>query len=108
MFKFLKNLFGQYPDTAMKQALDRGAVIVDVRTVNEFREAHLEGSRNIPLSDIRLKLDQIKKWDKPVITVCRSGSRSHMAKNVLRSAGVEAYNGGAWTSLKKIVDSLIR
>jgi hypothetical protein len=37
---------------------------------------------------------------RPVITVCRSGTRSGVAKGILKSAGVEIYNGGAWTSLK--------
>jgi len=105
MFKFLQNIFGKYPEPVMKLALDRGAIIIDVRTVNEFREAHITRSKNIPLSEIRLKIDLIRKWDKPVIVVCRSGSRSHMAKNLLRSAGIEAYNGGAWTSLRKIVEA---
>jgi rhodanese-related sulfurtransferase len=35
-----------------------------------------------------------------VITVCRSGSRSGMAKSILKSAGIEVYNGGPWNVLK--------
>jgi phage shock protein E len=36
-----------------------------------------------------------------LITVCRSGSRSSMAKSILASAGIEVYNGGPWNSLEK-------
>jgi rhodanese-related sulfurtransferase len=41
----------------------------------------------------------LKKAGKPVITVCRSGSRSGMAKAKLSSSGIEVYNGGGWQSL---------
>jgi rhodanese-related sulfurtransferase len=37
--------------------------------------------------------------NKPIITVCRSGSRSGMAKRIIQSAGIEVYNGGPWNVL---------
>lgn len=100
MFKFLKTLFVR--DTAaMEQALQNGAIILDVRTPNEYRQGHIQGSKNIPVNEIRLKVEMIRKWNKPVVTVCRSGSRSAVAKSVLAAAGIEVYNGGAWTNLRK-------
>ena len=99
MFSFFKRFF-QKSNEGLQQALQRGAVIVDVRTKPEFAEGHVAGSKNIPLNEIKLKTDMIRKWNKPVITVCRSGSRSAMAKGILQSAGIEVYNGGAWTNLK--------
>jgi rhodanese-related sulfurtransferase len=39
--------------------------------------------------------------NKPIITCCRSGARSGMAKSVLAAAGVEVSNGGAWFMLEK-------
>ncbi len=100
MLSFFKKLF-QQNNTELDGAIQRGAVIVDVRTKPEFQQGHIAGSKNIPLNEIKLKLENIRKWDKPVITVCRSGSRSAMAKNQLQSAGIEVYNGGAWTSLNR-------
>lgn len=100
MFSFLKKLFSK-DNSAIEQALEKGAVIVDVRTPGEFREGHVRGSKNIPVNEIRLKIDMIRKWNKPVITVCRSGSRSAMAKSVLTRAGIEVYNGGAWQNLNR-------
>jgi phage shock protein E len=91
----------QQNNEGLEQAFQKGAVIVDVRTKPEYQQGHLEGSKNIPLNEIKLKLETIRKWNKPVITVCRSGSRSAMAKNVLKAAGIEVYNGGAWTSLNR-------
>ncbi|OQP59036.1 hypothetical protein A4R26_21855 [Niastella populi] len=41
----------------------------------------------------------LKKKGKPIITCCRSGNRSGIAKGILSSAGIECYNGGAWNSL---------
>ena len=45
----------------------------------------------------------IRKWNKPVITVCLHGGRSAAAKSVLSAAGIEVYNGGLWYSLRKII-----
>jgi phage shock protein E len=100
MFNFLKNLFTK-DNSAMEAALRNGAVILDVRTPSEYKHGHVQGSKNIPVNEIRSKTEMIKKWNKPVITVCRSGSRSAVAKSVLTSAGIEVYNGGSWTNLKK-------
>jgi rhodanese-related sulfurtransferase len=97
MFGFLKNLFG--PGTDYKGILSKGAIIVDVRTPEEYKAGHIDGARNIPLDQIKTKVPELKKTGKPVITCCRSGSRSGMAKSQLAAAGIEVYNGGAWTSL---------
>jgi phage shock protein E len=98
MFSFLKQLF-QIPNDGIAQALQKGAVIVDVRTKSEYEQGHVTGSKNIPLNEIKLKTEMIRKWNKPVVTVCRSGNRSAMAKKLLKAAGVEVYNGGDWMLL---------
>lgn len=102
MFNFLKKLFTK-DNSAILQAMEKGAVIIDVRTPNEFRSGHIQGSKNIPVNEIKSKVEMIKKWNKPVVTVCLSGSRSAVAKSLLASAGVEVYNGGSWRSFQKIL-----
>lgn len=102
MFNFLKKLFTK-DNSAILQAMEKGAVIVDVRSPNEFKGGHIQGSKNIPVNEIRSKIDMIRKWNKPVITVCLSGGRSAAAKSVLASAGIEVYTGGAWYSLRKLI-----
>jgi phage shock protein E len=99
MLRLLKKLFGGTP-TNYKQLISNGAIIIDVRSVNEYKAGHIPGSKNFPLDNIRSKIAELKKLNKPVITVCRSGSRSGMAKRILKSSGMEVYNGGAWTGLK--------
>lgn len=74
--------------------------MLDVRTKAEFDAGHLKGAKHIPLDKINTQVEQIRKLNKPVITVCRSGSRSAMAKSILTGAGIETYNGGSWLSLK--------
>ncbi len=85
---------------SIKDFLNKGAVIIDVRTIGEFRDGHLKGSKNIPLDTINGKLSEIKKLDKPVIVCCRSGMRSAQAASVLKSVGIEVINGGGWQSLE--------
>lgn len=98
MLSFFKRFF-QKNNEGVEHALQNGAVIVDVRTKSEYEQGHVAGSKNIPLNEIKLKIAFIRKWNKPVITVCRSGSRSAMAKGFLHEAGIEVYDGGTWTSL---------
>ena len=99
MLTLLKKLFG---GTAVnyKELVSNGAIIVDVRSASEYKAGHIPGSKNFPVDNIRSKVAELKKFNKPVITVCRSGARSGMAKGILKSAGIEVYNGGPWTSLK--------
>jgi len=85
----------------LKALYENGAVIVDVRTAEEFNAGHIKGSINIPLQVLTQKVAELKKKNKPVITVCRSGNRSGMAIGVLKQAGIEAYNGGPWNSLER-------
>ena len=101
MLNILKGLFSKEKST-IQQALEKGAVIIDVRTPDEFRSGHISGSQNIPLIEIRQKVQLIRGWNKPVITVCLSGSRSAVAKSVLAAAGIEVYNGGGWQEIKDI------
>lgn len=98
MFQFLKQFFGPKPN--LRKLISEGALVVDVRTEGEFALAHLTGSKSIPLSSITDAADALKLLNKPIITVCRSGSRSSMAQAILTAKGVDAYNGGAWTSLQ--------
>lgn len=99
MLDFFKKILGG-ASTDYNELVNGGAIIVDVRSAAEYREGHIPGSKNYPLDTISNKVNELKKLNKPVITVCRSGARSGMAKDILHAAGIEVYNGGAWTSLK--------
>ncbi len=100
MLQWLKSLFGLGPRVDFKQLLRDGALVVDVRTPEEFRSGHLQGAVNIPLDRLPSQVSTLHKKGIPVIAVCRSGARSQAAVELLRKNGIEAYNGGAWTSLR--------
>lgn len=99
MLTFLKKFFK--PSADITRLIKEGAVIVDVRTKSEYQAGHIDGSKNIPLDTIKKETIILKKLNKPIVTVCRSGNRSGIAKSILASEGIEVYNGGAWTSLKR-------
>ncbi len=91
------NLFGGSTSVAsIEQYLQRDAVVIDVRTVEEFEDGHVQGSKNIPLQNIGAYIEDIKKLGKPVITCCRSGARSGSAATILKQHGIDAINGGPW------------
>lgn len=73
--------------------------IVDVRWPNEWEAGRIEGAVHIPLDELEDRLDEIDR-SRPVVTVCRTGSRSGQAAEELREGGFQAENldGGmqAW------------
>ena len=83
--------------------ISRKAIIIDVRTKNEFTLGAIVGSKNIPLQVIQSKITEIKKLNKPIITCCASGMRSGSAANLLNSHGIETINGGGWKSLNQSI-----
>lgn len=62
--------------------------IIDVRSKNEYRENHLTGSVNIPLSDIKQKIEKIvPNKDRKILLYCQSGLRSKKAIRILEKLG---------------------
>lgn len=70
---------------------DGSATLLDVRTVAEYNGGHMEGFRNIPVDELRERLDEIEK-EKPVYVICQSGLRSYIAARILEGNGYVAYN----------------
>ncbi|HVS96648.1 MAG TPA: rhodanese-like domain-containing protein [Puia sp.] len=101
MSNFLRNVFGKSPD--LRSIHLRGATIIDVRSRMEFRNGHIQGAVNIPLDTLAAEIDALKEKGKPIIACCRSGARSGAAVSLLGQSGLEAYNGGAWSSLERII-----
>jgi len=104
-FMNLRQLFGLKPKADIKQIYKNGAIVIDVRTPMEYQAGHFGKSSNIPLNKIDTKIDFLKSKNKPIILICRSGGRAGTATNILKSAGVEVYNGGGWESFRMKVRS---
>jgi phage shock protein E len=100
----LLELLGLKPKVNFKEVYKNGALIIDVRTPAEYKQGNYKGSQNIPLDQISQKVNEIKKKKKAVIAVCRSGARSAQATSILNKSGIEAFNGGPWTSLNSKLD----
>lgn len=88
----------------VKEYLEKGAIVIDVRTQEEWNEGHIKGSKHIVLTVIPLKIDEIKAFKKPIITVCRSGARSGQAAQVLSRNGIDVINGGPWQNVNQFID----
>lgn len=98
-------MFGKlFKKTDYKALLENGAVIIDVRSPGEYKGGAIPESENIPLQSLGGRVKQIKSLEVPVICVCASGVRSASAKAQLKAAGIDAYNGGAWTKMIPYVD----
>ncbi|MBT2643822.1 rhodanese-like domain-containing protein [Bacillus sp. ISL-41] len=69
----------------------RKAQLIDVREPNEFAGGHILGARNIPLTQLKTRLKEIRP-DKPVYLYCQSGSRSGRAAQLLYKKGYKDLN----------------
>lgn len=100
MFSFLKKLFSSEPPVDFKELMRNGAIVLDVRSKGEYQGGHIRGSVNIPVNRLTENLSKLKK-DKVIITCCASGSRSGVARRILKSNGyTQVYNAGPWTRLR--------
>ena len=70
---------------------DGSVTLLDVRTTSEYSNGHIEGFKNIPVDELRERLDEIEK-DKPVYVICQSGLRSYIGTRILEGNGYKAYN----------------
>lgn len=84
----------------------RKAQLIDVREPQEFKKGHILGARNIPVTQMKQRLVEIRK-DKPVYLYCQSGSRSARAAHLLYKKNYQDLNqlqGGfkKWTGKVKL------
>lgn len=64
------------------------AKVIDVRDSDEFRQGHIAGSLNIPLSQFAERVAELDRFkDKPVILVCKMGTSAALAGRQLRARG---------------------
>jgi phage shock protein E len=91
----------------IKEALRRGAVVIDIRMASEFDRGKVPDSINIPIDRIHINLKRIIQMKAPIIICSNSDSENERVIDVLKASGVkEIYNGGSWTKLSRMVRSL--
>lgn len=100
-------LFSFLRSGKLKNALRKGAIIIDVRTGIEYDRGHVPDAFNIPVDRIKASAARLKEANLPVIVCCNSGYRSSEAVQYLKEKGLkEVYNGGSWEDLLKIMQTL--
>jgi len=100
----MKSLFARksLAVSAAADAMQDGAVMLDVRTRPEFKSGHIPGAHHISVQSLPQRLPQIaRRYENDrVLVICQSGRRSSAAVRLLRAEGVDAINvtGGmaAW------------
>jgi len=78
-------------DDAAKLPRDGSVTLLDTRTVGEYSRGHIEDFVNIPVDELRERLNEVPKG-KPVYVICQSGLRSYIASRILEGSGYTAYN----------------
>ena len=78
-------------EDADKLPCDGSVTLLDTRTVGEYTQGHIEGFKNIPVDELRERLDEVEKG-KSVYVICQSGLRSYIASRILEGSGYTAYN----------------
>ena len=92
---------GKMPD--LKNLIQQGAFLVDVREPAEFAGGSVKGAVNIPLGLIPTRLNKFRGKEN-IIVFCRSGVRSGHAKTILEQNGFKnVVNGGTWEDVKQFV-----
>jgi NADPH-dependent 2,4-dienoyl-CoA reductase/sulfur reductase-like enzyme/rhodanese-related sulfurtransferase len=71
--------------------MDGSVTLLDTRTVGEYRRGHIDGFLNIPVDDLRERLNELDR-SKPIYVICQSGLRSYIASRILEGNGFAAYN----------------
>lgn len=88
----------------VESRVEDGAFLVDVRSPLEFQSGQVKGARNIPVDEIRQRLDEFP-MDKEILLYCQVGQRSYIANRILRQRGFKTKNisGGynLYSALKK-------
>lgn len=90
------------PNNKVETLLKQNALVVDVRTVEEFNSEHYPKAKHIPLNEIENRISEFGDKAKPIILYCRSGNRSGKAKLILEQAGfTNVINAGGLAEMPK-------
>lgn len=70
-----------------RELVESGAVLLDVRTPEEFADEHVIGAINIPVQELARRAGELGARERPIVIYCRSGARSATAKRLLLDSG---------------------
>lgn len=101
---FLLKRMSFVPEETAREHLANGALIIDVRSPEEFRQSKVPGAINLPLGEVREKISQrVKDKNQPLLVHCLSGGRSAIAAQQLKSLGyTNVFNLGSLSRAQHI------
>lgn len=90
-------------ETVAWQKIEAGALLIDVRTPEEYAAGHLEGAINIPYDQITRRNGELgNELDRSIVLYCRTGRRSGIAQRSLEELGFKnLFNAGSYEAMKK-------
>jgi phage shock protein E len=89
-----------------KKLIASGALVLDVRTPDEYTDGHIGGAINLPVDTVSDRLSQVASLtksdkSKPIVVYCAAGQRAAGAKRTLEAAGyTNVVNGGGYDDLR--------
>ena len=72
-----------------RELVQKGALLVDVRSREEFTGGHIDGAINIPIQELNGRLTELGDSSGEIVVYCESGGRSAVAKRLLERNGFE-------------------
>ncbi|MDK2917516.1 MAG: hypothetical protein PWQ37_249 [Candidatus Petromonas sp.] len=83
----------------IEKHMSEGAILVDIRNEDAYKEGHIKGALNIPMKSLPFRMSELDK-NKDILVICYVGGSSRVASKILSKAGfnVKNVNGGmkAW------------
>lgn len=98
---FLKS---KLPPEEVARLIKKGALVVDVRTKFEAKLGTAPGATHISLFTLKRRMGELPR-DRNIVLFCGTGARAGKAKQVLDAAGFQAFNGGGYKAILKILEN---
>ncbi len=91
-----------------REWLDKGALVIDVRSEGEFQERHLPGTINIPLNRLGSEIARrAPNKAQPLLLHCLTGTRSGMGTSLLKRMGYQhVFNLGSYGRAQKVLETV--
>lgn len=84
--------------THHRELVQKGALLLDVRTPAEFMSGHVPSALNIPVQELPQRIHEVGPRERPIVVYCRSGGRSAAATQILKQAGYQVKDIGPMTA----------
>jgi NADPH-dependent 2,4-dienoyl-CoA reductase/sulfur reductase-like enzyme/rhodanese-related sulfurtransferase len=86
------------PTQVGSKRVGQPTLVLDVRNLNEYETSHLKGAQNIPVDELRYRLDEVPRG-RPIVVHCRIGFRAHLALRILKENG--------WTDVRNLTGGYV-